>query len=107
MARFLWVRHKRVIPVPQLQPLDARDIIKHRKAEAVRAGVYPWYAPEVYELRGFEFIWLKPRPFISRTAPRVPLPDVPDMIVFSESDDSDSGDFCSFDDEFDPFEVVK
>ena len=35
MARFLWVRHKRVIPVPQLQPLDARDIIKHRMAAEV------------------------------------------------------------------------
>ena len=35
------------------------------------------------------------------------LPEVPDMIVFSDSDDSDSDDFCSFDDEFDPFEVLK
>lgn len=46
----------------------------------MRAGEYPWYAPEIYEL-SLEFIWLKPRP----------PSDVPDMIVFSESDDSDSG----------------
>jgi len=97
MNRFLWGRHKRVIPVPQLQPLDARDIIKHRKAAAVRAGEYPWYAPEVYELFNRKF----------NDWPRPPLPEIPDMIVFSDSDDSDSDDFCSFDDEFDPFEVVK
>jgi hypothetical protein len=102
MNRFLWVRHKRVIPVPvpQLQPLDARDIIKHRKAAAVRTGEYPWYAPEVYELFHPKFNYW----------PRPPLLEVPDMIVFSDysdSDESDSDDFCSFDDEFDPFEVVK
>ena len=60
----------------------------------MRAGEYPWYAPEVYELWHPKFTWLKPHP---------PLPEVPDMIVFSDSDDSDSDDFCSFD----PFEVLK
>lgn len=108
MERFLWGRHKRVIPVPQLQPLDARDIIKHRKAAAVRAGEYPWYAPEVYELYHPRFNYHSP--WVRDGLPpsqRPPLPEVPDMIVFSDSDDSDSDDFCSFDDEFDPFEVLK
>ena len=99
MNRFLWGRHKRVIPVPQLQPLDARDIVKHRvmAAAVARACVYPcerW--KEVYAVY----------PQFS-DMPRTPLPEVPDMIVFSDSDDSDSDDFCSFDDEFDPFEVLK
>jgi hypothetical protein len=107
MTLFLWRRHKRVIPVPQLQSLDARDIIKHRSYIAAReaASEYPcerW--KEVYEsYRKFND---RSRALLPEV-PRVPLPEVPDMIVFSDSDDSDSDDFCSFDDEFVAFEVVK
>jgi len=78
---------------------------------AVRAGEYPWYAPEVYEVTSGAYRYL-PRPPSLPPSLRLPLPEVPDMIVFSDSDDSDSddsdfADFCSFDDEFDPFEVLK
>jgi len=101
------------MPVPQLQPLDARDIIKHR--EMARAAAltceYPWYADEVYGLR-YKFNELQHQ-LISQWARdglppslRPPPPEVPDMIVFSD-DDSDWDDFCSFEDEFDPFEVLK
>ena len=72
---------------------------------AVRAGEYPWYAPEVYEFTSGAYKF-NDRPRLPPSL-RPPLPEVPDMIVFSDSDDSDSDDFCSFDDEFDPFEVVK
>jgi hypothetical protein len=75
---------------------------------AVATGDYPWYAPEVYEYNARP--WAPHSPWAHYGLPpslRPPLTEIPDMIVFSDSDDSDSDDFCSFDDEFDPFEVVK
>ena len=120
MARFLWVRHKPVIPVPQLQPLDARDIIKHRiEVEAVKAVVRVEAATAREKAVAAERAKAKRREkaytaqrntwveAAKAKAERAPLLEVPDMIVFSDSDDSDSDDFCSFDDEFDPFEVLK
>ena len=83
MARFLWVRHKRVIPVPQLQPLDARDIIKHQVV--ARASDYPCN-------RWKEVYWVYCQGNNLLHPPRPPLPEVPDMIVFSDDD---------------PFEVLK
>ena len=76
----------------------------------MRAGEYPWYAPEVYELWHPAFTWPKPHP---------PPPEVPDMIVFSDDDDDDEPvidwddivddwvDFLDWYDDFDPFEVLK
>ncbi len=75
---------------------------------AVRAGEYAWYSDEVYLWTSGAY---RDMPWYDRgrlpPSLRPPLPEVPDMIVFSDSDDSDSDDFCSFEDEFDPFEVLK
>jgi len=82
MNLIFWAQAKQVfpvsvsVPVPELQPLNARDIIKHRRAAAVKAGEYPWYAPEVLFL-DCEHMWLKPRPVCD---------DVPDMMVFSDDE---------------------
>jgi len=88
------------------------DIIKHRKMAAVAAGDYPWYAPEVFEYNARP--WAPHSPWARYGLPpslRPPLPEVPDMIVFSDSDDSDSDDWVDFLDwddwDDDPFEVVK
>ena len=111
MARFLWVRHKRVIPVPvpQLQPLDARDIIKHRAMlEAVARACeypcegmkrcYPGYYPWIDDLprpphspRACDGLLPSQSKLLPKAAPHPPLPEVPDMIVFSD-DESDCED---------------
>jgi hypothetical protein len=132
MARFLWVRHKRVIPVPQLQPLDARDIIKHRiEAEAVKAVVRveaatareKAVAAERAKATRREKAYTAQRntwvEAAKAKAERAPLLEVPDMIVFSDDDidwddypnwwddPDDWVDFLDWDDDFVPFEVLK
>ena len=133
MARFLWVRHKPVIPVPQLQPLDARDIIKHRiELEAVKAVVRVEAATAREKAVAAERAKAKRREkaytaqrnacveAAKAKAERAPLLEVPDMIVFSDDDidwDEDGPNwwddpddwvnFLDWDDDFDPFEVLK
>jgi hypothetical protein len=133
MARFLWVRNKRVIPVPQLQPLDARDIIKHRiEAEAVKAVVRveaatarekAVAAARARATRREKAYTAQRNTWVEAAkakAERAPLLEVPDMIVFSgddidwDGDDpnwwddpNDWVDFLDWDDDFVPFEVLK
>jgi hypothetical protein len=127
MARFLWVRHKRVIPVPQLQPLDARDIIKHRiEAEAVKAVVRveaatarekAVAAARAKATRREKAYTAQRNTWVEAAkakAERAPLLEVPDMIVFSDDDyanwwddPDDWVDVLDWDDDFVPFEVLK
>jgi hypothetical protein len=88
---------------------------------AVAAGEYPWYAPEVYDYNARP--WAPHSPWARYGLPpslRPPLPEVPDMIVFSDDDIDWDGDgpnwwddpddwvnFLDWDDDFVPFEVLK